>query len=454
MVKTGDFNPHYFLKPSLHFYYRMPFAAAGFLWEVKKGRARELKDIITKDTYGIGDYAFTASHPGVVKWVRGATLLLGLAIVWLCYSLVMILTGEKYAGYLAAFGAALAPALVENSTIVGVDTLTAFMSLLTVHEAVRLSKNYSLKKLCWISMLAGLTFSSKYNAFPIILVPVLTALFYFKEKVLAVAASVIVFAIGFYIGTPYALPELPLFLNHIAYEIWHYGIAGHVGHEGEPGLSQVIHYLKWLSFDGVGIVAMIAAISGVYLMFKRSVVYSVMILAYPLFFFLYMIMQKANFTRNMISIIPFIVCAGSIFIFEQLSIKKPKLSFLYLILAIIFIQPLLTTFASQLERSGLIDSRTLAEKWITDELNSGKKIMVAGELQFSPNIKKYNGITVVSDTGLKDKLQLLSESDYYISQMPLDGKIITEFKGIAGKQRIVMNPDIRVYESKTIKIKE
>ncbi|NDC38077.1 MAG: hypothetical protein EBZ48_08485 [Proteobacteria bacterium] len=29
MVKRGEFNPHYFLKPSLHFYLRMPVVAVG-----------------------------------------------------------------------------------------------------------------------------------------------------------------------------------------------------------------------------------------------------------------------------------------------------------------------------------------------------------------------------------------------------------------------------------------
>ena len=42
MVQRGDFNPHYFRKPSLHFYLRMPFVAAGFLWTVKGGHAKEL----------------------------------------------------------------------------------------------------------------------------------------------------------------------------------------------------------------------------------------------------------------------------------------------------------------------------------------------------------------------------------------------------------------------------
>ena len=83
MVKSGDFDPHYFHKPSLHFYLRIPALISGFLWNVREGHIRSIKEIRTRDPYGLAGYAFTASHPGIVKWNRALSLLFSVLAVWL-----------------------------------------------------------------------------------------------------------------------------------------------------------------------------------------------------------------------------------------------------------------------------------------------------------------------------------------------------------------------------------
>ena len=37
MAKSGDYNPHYFHKPSLHFYLRMPVVFGAYLWAKQHG---------------------------------------------------------------------------------------------------------------------------------------------------------------------------------------------------------------------------------------------------------------------------------------------------------------------------------------------------------------------------------------------------------------------------------
>ena len=49
MVKNGDFNPHYFNKPSLHFYLRMPAIAGSFLWSARANEIESIQDIVTRD---------------------------------------------------------------------------------------------------------------------------------------------------------------------------------------------------------------------------------------------------------------------------------------------------------------------------------------------------------------------------------------------------------------------
>ena len=43
MVKQGSYDPHYFNKPSLHFYLRMPVVAVAYVWAVKQGDLTSLR---------------------------------------------------------------------------------------------------------------------------------------------------------------------------------------------------------------------------------------------------------------------------------------------------------------------------------------------------------------------------------------------------------------------------
>src|SRR3990167_1306941 len=85
MVKSGDFNPHYFHKPSLHFYLRMPVVALSFLWNVSEGHIRSVEDIRTGDPFGLNGYAFAVSHPGIVKWNRSFSVLIILLVIAFTY---------------------------------------------------------------------------------------------------------------------------------------------------------------------------------------------------------------------------------------------------------------------------------------------------------------------------------------------------------------------------------
>ena len=49
MVQLDDYHPHYFLKPSLHFYLRIPAVAGGFLWSARAGEMRSVHEIVTTD---------------------------------------------------------------------------------------------------------------------------------------------------------------------------------------------------------------------------------------------------------------------------------------------------------------------------------------------------------------------------------------------------------------------
>ena len=86
MVKTGDYNPHYFRKPSLHFYLRMPAVAIGYLYSVSKDRAHSLNDVVSDDPHGIARYPLSTTHPEIAKFARMVSILCGGGLcLWPCF---------------------------------------------------------------------------------------------------------------------------------------------------------------------------------------------------------------------------------------------------------------------------------------------------------------------------------------------------------------------------------
>ena len=443
MVKSGSFNPEYFHKPSLHFYLRMPVLAASFLWNVREGHIKTLDELRTTDNFGVAKYAFTASHPGIVKWNRMFSLLLSLGMIAASVIAVTLIFPKAHAVFPIGAGllAALSPPLIRESAMIGVDPVFSFFTLLASLLCLVSLKNS--KYLLWASISAGLAVSSKYNALPIIFVPVLTSILLgsYRRSFLLLALSLA----AFILGSPYILAELPLFLNQFAYEIWHYKIAGHVGNEGTPGISQALFYMKWLKNDGMFIPGLILALIGLFKFNRQLFVW----LSFPALFFLLMIDQKVNFTRNMSVIIPYLcvlVGAGGYFIYERLRFKVVLISFI----PIILILPMTEAFI--LISSKAEDTRDQVEFFLKESLELNKKVFIAGELQLSPYIYRYPQVKVFKQEGSSLEALIAEGAEVIVFFNPaptIDLELvepIIQLAGLLGPQRIVKNPSLSIYK--------
>ena len=171
MVKTGSFNPEYFNKPSLHFYLRMPVVAAAFVSAVKAGEIRRVDQMVTRSPAPRGGWAFTVSHPRILVWNRAFGVVLGLLGVALTFALGHALTGRDATAVGAASLVAVSPALAMDAAKVGVDTPMVVMCLLAMWLALRLQARFTTGRLVAAGVVAGLAFSTKYNALPIVALP-------------------------------------------------------------------------------------------------------------------------------------------------------------------------------------------------------------------------------------------------------------------------------------------
>jgi 4-amino-4-deoxy-L-arabinose transferase-like glycosyltransferase len=464
MVKQGDFNPHYFHKPSLHFYLRMPAVAFGFLNEVREGRARSINDLKTTSKTGIGGYNFSASHPGVLKWVRLVSIACGVVVLWCVYTLGIMLgakrTGATFAVVLTAFSTLFLDYVGE----VGVDIVMGAFAIATTTVGVYVwqAKKWNWPGFLTCCILAGLTISAKYNAFPIIAVPCALALF--SRNIIAFAVAPVVVIVAFLVGTPYCLASLPLFLDHVAYEIWHYGIAGHEGHTVDPGVHHFVVYLQDMAFQGFGIGPVVVGSLGLLFGLTKRRKGGGLLLLFPLFYLTYMSTQKAHFLRNMIPIVPFFAL-GVIAVLTATRKRFGKVIGASISLVLGMVLLLEAGVYVSHARTKLLqrpENRVEAAQWIETFRTDHPEVQWAidEELQFTSGIMQtptLGGVNMKSETALS----LFSAGyDYAVLGGAVPQEWLSDaaetpavvFKGVLEEQRIVANPHITIWDlKKTVK---
>ena len=460
MVQSGDFNPHYFHKPSLHFYLRMPVVMASFLWNVKEGNIRTIEEIQTRDKLGVGEYAFTASHPGIVKWNRAFGLLLLMSSTIFIYSIVQLLGASRSSGLFAGLLFAFSPTTLEHGVVIGVDIVVTFFALLTTVISIKaLREERARSLLTFISGLcAGLTISSKYNALPIICVPLIASLLMSKKLrqqipiqfLLCLLAAIF----GFLLGSPFILVELPLFLNQLAYEIWHYGIAGHIGNEATPGLAQATHYLTWLFSNGMGAIGGIMALLGICLpiLSRKIGVHDRLQALLPLTFLaLYMglmIAQKANFERNMLIALPFFCIFAGLFAEWLLYLRiRYRGALRGVLCGGALLLTIFQTISLREARATMPESRNAL---LTRDISSSLQTVCAAELWLSSTQAKQIGCreAQIEKTNalqlFQDDVEQIILPEYAAASLLTSG-LYTKTDTIAGvteRQRVVQNPAI------------
>lgn len=473
MVQSGSFNPKYFLKPSLHFYLRIPVTAIAFIWNVKKSRIQKLSDIKITNKYGLSNYSSTASHPGIVKFNRAFSLLLSLLTLILIFHILNELTNSYFTCIIGTSLFALAPPQIELSTQINVDVPVMFFCTLASFLALKTYNNFSLNNLILLTFISGFAISTKYNAAPIYFLPFFTTLLCKKLNSKTIFISLFFPLLAFFIASPYAFINYNLFLDHLAYEVKHYGIDGHVGHIQKPGIMQLFFYIKWFCLYAIGIVPFLCCLFGVYRSLacntSKSNINKILItLFFPTLFILLMIFQKANFTRNMLMALPFLCIFASIGLthflyiitknlsdknFNRIFIRNATIFFIILFLAQAFTQTLM------LEKKvfKLRDTRKFVSSWVRKHSNFNHNIFTSGKLELEHDI--YNHVNVARINEDIPFFHLYNQGANFLvlpkyikdNERSLYQKLIS-FKGQSKdpQNRLVINPSIVIYKQAPI----
>lgn len=464
MVQTGDYNPHYFHKPSLHFYLRMPVVALSFLWSVKKGEIRSIQEVKTEDPFGLAKYNFTASHPRIVSWNRYLSLVFGLGLVALAILISWQLTTNLKVAVLSGSITAFWPALVTNSHVIGVDMPMSFFCLASVSASLFYLNQKKFLYLLLAGLLAGFAVSTKYNALPICLVPIVAALSVKEFCLRRFVIIALLMPVSFFAASPFTLVSLPEFLDQFAYEIWHYGIAGHVGHMAEPGWQQVKHYLLWMS-EAYGILGVLILVVATFVLATRYKQKGLVWSVFPISFFVLMSLQKANFERNLLVLLPFAAIALAVGVFGLIKLIAPYCKrfskVLQVVVCILVLWPAWSRSYNLRELARTqIDTRNQAFDWLHQNRREHQDIALSGELQFPQFVNTLNGerhlslpgVERISETASIAQLWQAGYGTFVASdtrkisdrELPLI-QLEKKFEGRVSTGKVQQNPTVNIY---------
>jgi 4-amino-4-deoxy-L-arabinose transferase-like glycosyltransferase len=307
MMKTGNFNPHFFDYPGLTFYLQLPVAIARFLVGAISGHFQGLSQADAADFY---------------LWGRALTAAFGVGTVFLTYQV-----GMRWGARHAMLGAgllAVLPMHVRESHFVLADVPATFFATLTLLLSLVAHEKGNAKAFAWAGAAAGLTIASKYNAGLIMLLPLISAWMTLPatpSRLACVLAALGSTVAAFLIGAPYSLLDLPGFLDGFAHLT-----SAYRAHGGAASESGELIYLKHL-LGTLGWPAFLLLIAGLIMAIVRAVkgpgrVRWTLLVTFPVIYFFAISGRALIFGRYLLPMLPFVCMLAAIVVVSGVSLLR------------------------------------------------------------------------------------------------------------------------------------
>lgn len=442
----------------------MVYAAVNY--ERLRGRMASIKEVRTRDPYGLAGYAYTPSHPRVLSATRFVSVAWSCLLPILTFLVLCQLSTPQWIAAAASLLTAVSPEVVRNSYVIGVDTLMALMCLCTSTYALWTLRSFSLRRLTVCAILAGLACAAKYNAAPICIVPF--CLWWLCDRSRRGAFIVICVPLaGFLLGAPFSILSFQEFWAGISYEAWHYAVAGHEGNSAERGLPQALFYLRWFLSDGIGLCGALLVPLGAYGLYAQNRRALLLIASFPLAYVCLMLLQKTHFTRNMLTVVPYAAIAVGLGV-QTIGTWIKRQRYSWAIMLIVFgvcVEPLwITTRAIVSQARGATDSRDevvewLSKQWLSKQQLSQNRpaqedVAIAGPLQLPIETFTLPGVDAFDPA--KSQLASLIQSGYTYIVVPTDlqtldaelAEIVQSIPGNSTRQRVPISPAISILRAK------
>jgi 4-amino-4-deoxy-L-arabinose transferase-like glycosyltransferase len=290
MMKTGDFNPHFFDYPGLYMYVEAAVSVTRFLAGAVQGKWAGLAQAPTEDFY---------------LWARAMTALLGTATVWVVYRAA--LRWGPQTALLAAALIAVMPLHVRESHYVLTDVPMTCVVMVTFLLSLRAHERATVAAFALAGASAGLAGALKYNGVLAVAMPLIACVMTPRLGGRRVVTSLVIVAslvAAFLAAAPYSLIDLPTFLNQFARLSSEY--------RKPPSTPEAIWlvYLKHLklALQWPGSLMVIAGLAmGAWkILTDTDRLRWVLAVVFPLLYFRFVSQQTIAYARYLLPLVPFL----------------------------------------------------------------------------------------------------------------------------------------------------
>lgn len=378
MLKTGDLNPRFFHWPSLSIYLNLLVYVPYYLLGRLLGVFHHPTDILAPVELTMG--VTYAPMPTAVLLGRLLTVTFGVASVVLVFLIGDRLTNRPWIGLLAALLVAISSTNVRHSRWITPDMFATFFALFAVFASVLVLQQGKTRHYLLAGAGIGLAASSKYNV-ALVIVSLLGAHFLrtgrsgLKERNLYLALGLA--ALAFLATTPFAVLDSPTFFAYLLDDIRHYS-TGHTGMEG----GALRWYLEnlWRTMGPLSLMAMLAMLYGVVTRSRELVLLS----AFPLAYFLFIIRLEVRNDRTLLPLTPFLLLLAAAVLVLLIGRAAKLKSRRWTSVTILALSSVLAIglgvsawrTVSHSAQLGTVNSRETARIWIEDNLPPGARIAV------------------------------------------------------------------------------
>ncbi|MSP57148.1 MAG: phospholipid carrier-dependent glycosyltransferase [Myxococcales bacterium] len=309
MLKTGDFDPQFFNYGSTMTYLSLlvDVVHALELLGALPGSPEALGTVSEVQINADTGWHWTISHPSFYFWNRVLVAAMGSGTVALTGLLGCRIAGP-WAGLAAAAILAGASVPIRESAVITNDAPLAFFVVWAAYQALCFTTGGRLRSLVWSAIAVGLGIGCKYTAGVALIFPWVACWIVSRRGGLSpwawpLAVGLPVFT--FVLSTPYALSNLPLFLNQVGWELRHYHVLGHPGATIAPGWPNLQFQLLEIRAC-LGPVCVLA-VAGLLTLWRRE---GWVVWLFAVLYGGYMSNTRVNFSRNFLVLYPFIALSA------------------------------------------------------------------------------------------------------------------------------------------------
>lgn len=400
MLRTGDFNPHFFMYGGLPIYLTAAAMTAGYVDAAKH------QDLRTTAEIGLVGYPYY-QHPRVVRPAR-----LLFAFISVLGLLLLGLLARELGGLLAMV---LAPAWLalsalyfeQSQSYLNVNIVGTCLVTGVALWVLRQLENPDFAAKVWVpGVLSGMVIACKYNFFPVVLTPLVAIFFFGGERRLKKAAALVgVMGLTFLVCAPYTLLDFRGFLDDLGRITYDYS-KDNVFSTAESATfgGHLLLHLRELGRE-FGAISFLFVLAGGFLLGRGDVRRFAVVSAAPVAILLQASSLPTHFLRNLLPFFPFwallgaLGLAAAIAALDRFAARNPRLAAWpawgrraaaagVLLLTISFLLPLK---APKYWLAVPLTSRQEATAWILAEVPKEQPLIVAEELGLHPGPLKKAG---------------------------------------------------------------